>query len=185
MDQPALFGMYDPRNVEVGATDFNEISTFTVLRESNGQSLLRAFTLTGEVTPVRPNVNALGLGKCLEIALAAVASHKVTCYRISGEPIRFVFESRSAFPNPPRPWPVTVPAGQSWPVTWYRCRILPDVIDISVAGADFSMSAIRSENWTEVAHLITALTTGSLYKAAVEGDPATGQPLLRLSRGLQ
>jgi hypothetical protein len=181
MSQFRLSCSADPLAFEPGATDFAEISTFTVLRESNGRSLLRAFTVNGEATPVRPNINALGLGKCLEIALGASGSHKVTYYRVGGEPIRFIFESRLPFPNPPEPWPDTLPAGESWPVTWYRCRVLPDTTDITVAGKNFVFGVTRSENWAEVAHLITALTAVSPDKAAVECDPATGHPHLRIS----
>ncbi|QDU18988.1 hypothetical protein [Urbifossiella limnaea] len=173
-----------PLAFEPGATDFNEICTFTALRESNGRRVLRAFTVTGDATPVRPNVDALGLGLCLEIALGASGSHKVTYYRVGGEPIRFIFESRLPVPNPPEPWPNTLPAGESWPVTWYRCRVLPDTIDITVAGKNFVFGVTRSENWAEVAHLITALTAGSPDKAAVECDPATGHPHLRISRAV-
>ena len=63
---------------EVGATDFNDISTFTVLRESNGRSIIRVFTVNGEVGPIRSSMDVLGLGKCLEIALSDTISHKVS-----------------------------------------------------------------------------------------------------------
>ena len=186
MSSVTLSAATDPLGIEAGATDFSEITAFTVLRESNGRSLLRAFTVGGgDASPVRPNVNVLGLGKCLEIALNTTASHKVTYNQGNDEPIRFIFESRLPFPNPPEPWPNTVPMGESWPVTWYRCRVLLDTINLQVAGLNFVFSADRSENWTEIAHLMTALTSGSPYKAVVEADPATGQPVLRISRSIR
>ena len=147
------------------------------------RSVIRAFTSSTEAEPIRPNLNVLGLGKCFELALDSPASHKVTYYRVGGEPVRFVFESRAPFPNPPQPWLPTLPAGSNWPVLWFRTRILLDRIDLIVAGANFIFGTYRFDySFPELSLLMTALTPGSPYSAVVDGDPATSQPILRLSR---
>lgn len=171
--------------LEANAVGFDEITAFTVLRESNGRTVIRAFTQNSEAEPIRPNMDVLGLGKCFEIALNSPADHKVTYYRVVGEPVRFVFESRTPFPNPPQPWPTTMPTGVDWPVTWYRFRILLDRIDLQVAGANFIFGAYRFDySFPELAQIMTALTTRSPYRIVVDGEPGSGKPILKISRSI-
>jgi hypothetical protein len=169
--------------LEPNAVGFDEITGFTVLRESNARTVLRAFTRDSEAVPIRPNMDVLGLGKCFEIALNAPAAHIVTYYRVVGEPVRFIFESRTPFPNPPQPWPNSVPTGANWPVTWYLFRILLDRIDLQVAGANFIFGTDRSDySFPELSQIMTALSPRSPYQIVVDGDPTNGKPILRISR---
>ena len=171
--------------LEPNAVGFEEITAFTVLRESNARTVLRAFTLNSEAKPIRPNIDVLGLGKCFEIALNSPVAHKATYYRVVGEPVRFIFESRNPFPNPPQPWLTTMPTGVNWPVTWYRFRILLDRIDLLVAGVNFIFGAYRFDySFPELAQILTALSPHSPYQIVVDGDPSSGTPILKISRAI-
>ena len=169
---------------EGGASAPDEITRFLVLRDHSGWSLCRALTPSGaSAEPMRPGMDCLGLGTCLQMAIEAPAAHRVTYYRVNNEPVRFVFESRQPYPDPQQPWPQTLPAGSKWPVTWYRCRILLDGIDLCVAGATFVFGTSRADySWPELSLLMTALSGGADYTAVVDGDPADGRPVLRVSR---
>lgn len=169
--------------MEANAVGFDEITTFTTLRESNGRTVLRAFTQNSEAEPIRTNLDVLGLSKCFDIALSSPTAHKVTYYRVVGEPVRFIFESRKPFPNPQQPWPTTMPTGVNWPVTWYRFRILLDRIDLQVAGANFIFGTYRFDySFPELAQILTAVSPQSPYEIVVDGDPNGGKPILKISR---
>lgn len=171
----------DPSVMEPGATALDEIAAFTLLRESNGRSVFRAFTNTAEAEPMNIGLDFIGLGSCFDIALTNPTYHQVTYYRVVGEAVRFIIRSRAPYPNPPQS--PTIPVGSNFPVTWYQFRILLDRIDLIVAGANFVFGSYRFDySWRELAMIMTALTLPSRYSIVVDGDPGTGRPVLKISR---
>lgn len=171
----------DPSVMELGATALDEITEFTLLCESNGRRAFRAFTNKAEAEPMNVGLDFIGLGSCFDIALTNPTYHQVTYYRVAGEAVRFIIRSRAPYPDPPQP--PAIPTGSNFPVTWYQFRILLDRIDLIVAGANFVFGKYRFEySWRELAMIMTALTPPSKYTIVVDGNPATGRPILKISR---